>query len=58
MGKKSGGRVRVKQMGAKAPVNPLDALTVPPEDMLNFPPKPDSNISTVWPMSEFLIGAY
>ena len=51
MGKKSGGRVRVKQVGPKAPVNPLDALTIPPEEMINFPVKPDTNISHVWPMS-------
>lgn len=54
MGKKSGGRVRVKQVGAKAPVNPLDALTIPPDEMINFPPKPDTNIAHVWPISEFL----
>lgn len=53
MGKKSGGRVRVKQVGGqKAPVNPLDALAVPPEEMIHFPPKPDTNISHVWPMSK------
>lgn len=52
MGKKSGGRVRVKQVGPKsAPVNPLDALSIPPEEMINLPPKPDSNIAHVWPLS-------
>lgn len=55
MGKKGGGRVRVKQVGGKAPVNPLDALAIPPEEMINFPPKPDSNISHVWPMSMLII---
>ena len=51
MGKKGGGRVRVKQVGPKAPVNPLDALSIPPEEMINFPVKPDTNVSQIWPMS-------
>jgi hypothetical protein len=51
MGKKSGGRVRVKQVGPKAPVNPLDALSIPPEEMITFPVKPDTNVSQIWPMS-------
>eukprot|EP00544_Gedaniella_sp_CCMP2646_P006265 CAMPEP_0202480480 /NCGR_PEP_ID=MMETSP1361-20130828/454_1 /ASSEMBLY_ACC=CAM_ASM_000849 /TAXON_ID=210615 /ORGANISM="Staurosira complex sp., Strain CCMP2646" /LENGTH=214 /DNA_ID=CAMNT_0049107919 /DNA_START=11 /DNA_END=655 /DNA_ORIENTATION=+ len=52
MGKKSGGRVRVKQVGPKAPVNPLDALSIPPEEMITFPVKPDTNVSQIWPMNE------
>ena len=57
MGKKGGGRVRVKQVGGqKTPVNPLDALAIPPEEMIHFPPKPDTNISHVWPMSECCLG--
>lgn len=52
MGKKGGGRVRVKQVGPKAPVNPLESLAIPPEEMINFPVKPDTNISHVWPLSE------
>eukprot|EP00567_Pseudictyota_dubia_P002128 CAMPEP_0197468204 /NCGR_PEP_ID=MMETSP1175-20131217/65963_1 /TAXON_ID=1003142 /ORGANISM="Triceratium dubium, Strain CCMP147" /LENGTH=214 /DNA_ID=CAMNT_0043004299 /DNA_START=6 /DNA_END=646 /DNA_ORIENTATION=- len=53
MGKK-GGKVRVKQVGPKGgmPVNPLADLAIPPEEMINLPPKPDTNISHVWPMSE------
>eukprot|EP00568_Trieres_chinensis_P011422 CAMPEP_0183308200 /NCGR_PEP_ID=MMETSP0160_2-20130417/20385_1 /TAXON_ID=2839 ORGANISM="Odontella Sinensis, Strain Grunow 1884" /NCGR_SAMPLE_ID=MMETSP0160_2 /ASSEMBLY_ACC=CAM_ASM_000250 /LENGTH=136 /DNA_ID=CAMNT_0025471985 /DNA_START=35 /DNA_END=441 /DNA_ORIENTATION=+ len=51
MGKK-GGKVRVKQVGPKAPVNPLADLVVPPEEMIHLPPKPDSNITHIWPMSE------
>mmetsp|Transcript_35566 Transcript_35566/g.74982 ORF Transcript_35566/g.74982 Transcript_35566/m.74982 type:complete len:248 (+) Transcript_35566:145-888(+) len=54
MGKKSGGRVRVKQMGApKMPANPLADLAIPPEEMIHLPPKPDSNSGVlVWPMNE------
>jgi len=55
MGKKSGGRVRVKQVGPKTPVNPLEALAIPPEEMINFPPKPDTNISHVWPLSAWCL---
>jgi hypothetical protein len=55
MGKKSGGRVRVKQVGPKAPVNPLDALSIPPEEMINFPVKPDTNVSQIWPMSTYVV---
>jgi len=54
MGKKSGGRVRVKQLGPKGGVaagNPLADLAISPED-LNLPIKPDSKICHFWPMSE------
>jgi len=48
MGKSKGGaRVRVKQ---QAPVNPLAGLTIPPEEMIHFPPKPDPNTSYPWPI--------
>lgn len=53
MGKKSGGRVRVKQMGPKMPTNPLADLAIPPEEMIHLPKKPDSNSGVlVWPMGE------
>jgi len=54
MGKKGGGRVRIKQVGPKAPavVNPFDSMNIPPEEMINLPPKPDSNITHVWPLNE------
>jgi signal recognition particle subunit SRP19 len=54
MGKKKGG-VRVKQVGPKQPampLNPMEGLAIPPEEMIHLPPKPDTNISHVWPMSE------
>jgi len=54
MGKKSGGRVRVKQMGGpKMPMNPLADLAIPPEEMIHLPKKPDSNSGImVWPLGE------
>jgi hypothetical protein len=59
MGKKGGGRVRVKQVGPKMPANitnPLADLAVPPEDMIHLPVKPDSNSGFLfWPMSEYCI---
>ena len=52
MGKK-GGKVRIKQVGPKgAPTNPLADFAVPPDEMIHLPPKPDPNISHIWPMSE------
>lgn len=55
MGKKSGGRVRVKQMGGpKMPMNPLADLAIPPEEMIHLPKKPDSNSGImVWPLGAF-----
>ena len=56
MGKKAGGRVRVKQVGPKggmAPMgNPLDELSIPPEEMIQLPPPVDKNLSQIWPLSE------
>ncbi|KAL9180246.1 hypothetical protein ACHAXT_008216 [Thalassiosira profunda] len=54
MGKKGGGRVRVKQVGGpKMPANPLADLAVPPEEMIHLPPKPDSNAGfLIWPMDQ------
>ncbi|KAL7535076.1 hypothetical protein ACHAWF_005052 [Thalassiosira exigua] len=54
MGKKSGGRVRVKQVGApKMPANPLADLAIPPDEMIHLPPKPDSNSGfLLWPMEQ------
>mmetsp|Transcript_29409 Transcript_29409/g.45268 ORF Transcript_29409/g.45268 Transcript_29409/m.45268 type:complete len:210 (-) Transcript_29409:96-725(-) len=54
MGKK-GGKVRVKQMGAKAPkglMNPMDALAIPPEEMIHLPPPPDRSYQIFWPIHE------
>ena len=54
MGKKGGGRVRVKQMGPKgmgAPVNRVELNNIAPEDQIVFPPRPDSGVTHVWPMS-------
>ncbi len=53
MGKKAGGRVRVKQVGPKGPpINPLQDLMVPPEEMITLPPKMDSSITHFWPLSQ------
>jgi signal recognition particle subunit SRP19 len=54
MGKKKGG-VRVKQVGPKLPpmpVNPMDALQIPPEEMVNLPPTPDRKYQIFWPLHE------
>mmetsp|Transcript_10789 Transcript_10789/g.23402 ORF Transcript_10789/g.23402 Transcript_10789/m.23402 type:complete len:243 (-) Transcript_10789:81-809(-) len=53
MGKKGGGRVRVKQVGPKGPpVNPLAELnSIAPEDQIFLPPRPDPNVTHIWPMS-------
>lgn len=60
MGKKGGGRVRVKQVGgSKMPANPLADLAIPPEDMIHLPTKPDSNSGVlVWPMGETFTMTY
>lgn len=61
MGKKGGGRVRVKQMGPKMPqnINPLADLAVPPDEMIRLPVQPDSNSGfLVWPISEFKIDVF
>ena len=56
MGKKSGGRVRVKQMGNPKMANPLADMMVPPEEMINLPVKPDSNSGFfIWPVGKRLI---
>ena len=54
MGKRGGGRVRVKQVGPKMPSigNPLDSFAIPPEDMIQLPPKPNKNAAIIWPLSE------
>lgn len=53
MGKKGGGRVRVKQVGPKGPpINPLQDLMVPPEEMITLPPKMDPSITNFWPLSQ------
>ncbi|EED92921.1 predicted protein [Thalassiosira pseudonana CCMP1335] len=61
MGKKGGGRVRVKQVGPKMPpnMNPLADLAIPPEDMIHLPTRPDSNSGFMfWPMGETLTMSY
>ncbi len=54
MGKKGGGRVRVKQVGPKAPmnVNPLADLMENNEPPIIVPPKMDSNITHFVPANE------
>ena len=55
MGKKKGG-VRIKQVGPKVGggnLNPLADLMIPPEEMINLPPKPDSNTMHFWPMRKY-----
>ena len=58
MGKKSGGRVRVKQIGkpaGAAGLNPMADLAIPPEEMIHLPPKQDSNTTHVWPISKWFL---
>jgi len=55
MGKKAGGRVRIKQVGPKGGanmLNPLADLAIPPDQMVNLPPKMDSKITHCWPLSQ------
>lgn len=55
MGKKGGGRVRVKQMGPKGMPNignPMDELAIAPEDMIQLPPPVDKSLCQIWPVSE------
>mmetsp|Transcript_38338 Transcript_38338/g.43774 ORF Transcript_38338/g.43774 Transcript_38338/m.43774 type:complete len:152 (-) Transcript_38338:172-627(-) len=55
MGKKSGGRVRVKQVGPKGMPsigNPMDELAIPPDQMIQLPPPKDKNMSQIWPLNE------
>jgi signal recognition particle subunit SRP19 len=60
MGKK-GGKVRVKQMGSKAPkgmMNPMDALAIPPEEMIHLPPSPDRSYQMFWPIRKYIAKTY
>ena len=55
MGKKKGG-VRIKQVGPKgvgSNLNPLADLMIPPEEMINLPPKPDTNTMHFWPLRKY-----
>ena len=56
MGKKAGGRVRVKQLGPKGGMpmigNPMDGLSIPPDEMIQLPPRMDKSLSQIWPLSE------
>ncbi len=50
MGKKGAGRVRIKQVGPKGPINPLADLTE--QEPIFLPPKPDSNITYFYPRNQ------
>ena len=53
MGKKGGGRVRMKQMGPKGPpMSSLQDLMGPQEEMIQHPLKMDSNIAYFVPVTE------
>ena len=53
MGKKGGGRVRIKQVGgSKTPMNPLADLMENNEPPIIVPPKMDSNITHFFPITE------
>ena len=60
MGKKGGGRVRIKQVGPKGAnmLNPLADLAIPPDQMVNLPPKMDSKITHCWPLCKCIIYLY
>jgi signal recognition particle subunit SRP19 len=54
MGKRKGG-VRVKQVGPKAPampMNPMEALQIPPTEMIQLPPPADRSYQVFWPLQE------
>lgn len=55
MGKKKGGGVRIKQVGPKQPmmpVNPMEALQIPEEEMIHMQPPPDRTYKVFWPIHE------
>ncbi len=55
MGKKGGGRVRVKQVGPKMPampVNPMEAMAIPESEQIRIPPPVDRKMQLFWPMHE------
>src|SRR6056300_552932 len=56
MGKKKGGGVRVKQVGPKQapqmPLNPMEALQIPADEMVHLPPPPDRSYKVYWPIQE------
>jgi hypothetical protein len=57
MGKGSRG-VRIKQVGPKAPkgmMNPMDALAIPPEEMIHLPPPPDRSYQIFWPIRKYFV---
>jgi signal recognition particle subunit SRP19 len=54
MGKNKGG-VRIKQVGPKQPampVNPMEGLQIPTDEMVHLPPPPDRSYKLFWPMHE------
>jgi signal recognition particle subunit SRP19 len=55
MGKKKGGGVRIKQMGPKQSppnLNPMEALQIPQEEMVQLPLSPDRSYQVFWPIQE------
>ena len=57
MGKKKGGGVRVKQVGsnkmpAMMPLNPMEDLQIPADEMIHLPPPPNRKYQIFWPMHE------
>lgn len=53
--KKAGGGVRVKQMGPKMPpmpLNPMEALAIPPDEQIQLPVTPDRSYQVFWPIHE------
>jgi signal recognition particle subunit SRP19 len=57
MGKGNRG-VRIKQVGPKVPkgiLNPMDALAIPPEEMIHLPPTPDRSYQIFWPIRKYRV---
>jgi signal recognition particle subunit SRP19 len=46
----------VKQLGPKGGMpmigNPMDELSIPPDEMIQLPPRMDKSFSQIWPLSE------
>lgn len=46
----------MKQVGPKAPkpfVNPMEALAIPPDEMIRLPPPPDRSYQIFWPIRKY-----
>jgi signal recognition particle subunit SRP19 len=56
MGKKSAGRVKIKQVGPKGASallgNPMEDFAIPPEEMIELPPPVDKSTVQIWPLAE------